>query len=53
MFTSTDVVRVSEIIAQFRFPLGTFLKRPHFLTVNMCVAGGKVTCCVFLKLLEK
>ena len=53
VFTSTAALRISEMIAQFRFPLGPFLKRPHFPTVNVCVAGGKVTCRLFLKLLEK
>lgn len=28
--TSTDVMGVSVITAQFHFPLGPFLKRPHF-----------------------
>ena len=46
MFTSTDVVRLSEIIAQFRFPLGLFLKRPHFPTVNVCSWGESYILCI-------
>ena len=37
----------SEIIAQFRFPLGTFLKRPHFPTVNVCSWGESYMLCIF------
>lgn len=30
VYTSTDAMGVSVITAQFHFPLGPFLKRPHF-----------------------
>uniref|UniRef100_A0A8D1FIL5 Guanine nucleotide-binding protein subunit gamma n=1 Tax=Sus scrofa TaxID=9823 RepID=A0A8D1FIL5_PIG len=45
--TSTEAVGVSGITAQFHFPLGPFLKRPHFPQKNMYELGESYTLCIF------